>query len=200
MIFDEEFDQSLWCIIKGDKKNRNKIVNFIKELPQEFIEMIRNGIEEYRKIEDPFESDEEIFGEYETQNNVIYHFDIIRPCMNNYLRLSKFILNEKLDDSEIRLELTDGGVKDISEWDNFDEWDLGVSTTDIINNFKNGLMKCNESEYAIVKTPIGSVVRYTRGYLGGLVTLPFGRFVNIKNMPDDITKEDLDAKKIKLLK
>jgi len=200
MIFDEKFDQSLWCIIKGDKKNRNKIVNFIKELPQEFIEMVRDGIEKYRKIEDPFESKEEISGEYETQNNVIYHFDIIRFCMVNYLRLSKFILNEKIDDSDIRLELTDGGVKDIEEWDNFDELGLGVSTTDIIHNFKNGLMKCNESEYSIVKTPIGSVVRYTREYLGGLVTLPFGRFVNIKNMPHDITKENIDVKKLKLLK
>ena len=58
----------------------------------------------------------------------------------------------------------------------------------------------NESEYSIVKMPIGSVVKYSRECLGGLVTLPFGRFVNIKNMPNDITKENIDVKKLKLLK
>lgn len=200
MIFDEKFDQSLWCIVKGDKKNRKQIVRFIEELPIEFIEMVRDGIEKYRKIEDPFESEEEISGEYEIGNNITYHFDIIDFGMENYLRLSKFILNETLDESDIMLELTDGGVKDIEEWDNFDELDLGVSTTDIIHNFKNGLMKCNESQYIIVKTPIGSIVKYTREYLGGLVTLQFGRFVNIKNMPHDITKENIDVKKLKLLK
>lgn len=198
MIFDEKFDQSLWCIIKGDKKNRKQIVKFIKELPVEFIEMVREGIEKYRQIEDPYNSEEDIYNDYMVGDKVSYFFEIKRSGMENYLRLKKDILNGKFYDPIIMLELTDGGVKDISEWDNYDELDLGVSTTDIKYIF--GLMKCNESQYSIVKTPIGNVVKYTHEYLGGLVTLPFGRFVNIKNMPNDITKENIDVKKLKLLK
>ncbi len=198
MIFDEKFDQSLWCIIKGDKKNRKQIVKFIKELPVEFIEMVREGIEKYRQIEDPYNSEEDIYNDYMVGDKVSYFFEIKRSGMENYLRLKKDILNGKFYDPIIMLELNDGGVKDISEWDNFDELDLGVSTIDIKYIF--GLMKCNESQYSIVKTPIGNVVKYTREYLGGLVTLPFGRFVNIKNMPNDIAKENIDVKKLKLLK
>jgi len=204
MLFDEKFDQSLWCIVKGDKKNRKQIVEFIKELPVEFIEMVREGIEKYRQIEDPYSLEADIFNEYLVGDKVSYYFQIERFGMQNYLRLKKEILNGKFYDSVIELELNDGGVKDISEWDNFDELDLGVSTTDIkykhFDKIGNGLMKCNESHYSIVKTPIGNVIKYSREYLGGLLTLPFGRFVNIKNMPNDITKENIDGKKLKLSK
>ena len=53
MILDNNFDKILGLILRGDKKNRNKIIDFFKSMPNEFILMMRNSLEEYNnyKIE-----------------------------------------------------------------------------------------------------------------------------------------------------
>ena len=40
MIFDNSFDKSLWMIIKCDRKNRKRITDFIKSIPDDFQLMI----------------------------------------------------------------------------------------------------------------------------------------------------------------
>lgn len=35
MIFDKDYDTSLWFILKSDEKNRKEIVEFIKEIPED---------------------------------------------------------------------------------------------------------------------------------------------------------------------
>lgn len=47
MIFDREFDESLWLIVKNDRKNRMKVLEFIKSIPYEFILKIQNVLIEY---------------------------------------------------------------------------------------------------------------------------------------------------------
>ena len=49
MIFNNEFDKSLWFMIKGDIKNRKKIVDFIKSIPYNLILDIRENLIEYDK-------------------------------------------------------------------------------------------------------------------------------------------------------
>lgn len=49
MIFNENFDRSLWMIIKNDRKNRDRIVHFIKSIPYELIIMIQEVLVEYNK-------------------------------------------------------------------------------------------------------------------------------------------------------
>ena len=49
MIFNGEFDKSLWLLIKGDIKNRKKIVEFIESIPSELILSIRDSLIEYDK-------------------------------------------------------------------------------------------------------------------------------------------------------
>ena len=49
MIFNSEFDKSLWLMIKGDIKNRKKIVDFVKSIPYELILDIRDNLVEYDK-------------------------------------------------------------------------------------------------------------------------------------------------------
>ena len=41
MIFGKEYDLSLWYILKVRNKYRKKTIDFIKELPEEFLENIR---------------------------------------------------------------------------------------------------------------------------------------------------------------
>ena len=49
MIFNNEFDKSLWLMMKSDIKNRKKIVDFIKSIPYELILSIRDNLIEYDK-------------------------------------------------------------------------------------------------------------------------------------------------------
>lgn len=49
MIFNSEFDKSLWLMFKGDIKNRKKIIEFIKSIPCELILAIRDSLIEYDK-------------------------------------------------------------------------------------------------------------------------------------------------------
>ena len=55
MLFDKNFDKSLWLLIKGDRRNRGKIVDFVKSLSNEFIVMIQEGLLEYEKYKKDFE-------------------------------------------------------------------------------------------------------------------------------------------------
>ena len=51
MIFGSDYDKSLWLIMKSNKKNRDKIVDFIKNIPEELYLQIREKlmiVDEYR--------------------------------------------------------------------------------------------------------------------------------------------------------
>ena len=52
MIFNKEYDNSLWTIINGDKQHNHLITNFIHELPKAFIDQIRKAIKERENIFD----------------------------------------------------------------------------------------------------------------------------------------------------
>jgi len=52
MIFNKEYDNSLWAIINGDKNHNHLITNFIHELPSEFIAQINQAIKERESILD----------------------------------------------------------------------------------------------------------------------------------------------------
>lgn len=73
MIFDKNFDRTLWLLIKSDRRNRGKIVDFIKSIPYEFILMIQEGLVEYEKYK--LENNEINFDdrEYRSFNNQIYN-------------------------------------------------------------------------------------------------------------------------------
>ncbi len=44
MLFGKVYDDTLWLMLKADNKNREKIIEFIKELPEEVILKIRQDI------------------------------------------------------------------------------------------------------------------------------------------------------------
>lgn len=49
MIFDNNYDRVLWLIIKNDKSNRDRIISFIKSIPEDFVIRIQNTLVEYNK-------------------------------------------------------------------------------------------------------------------------------------------------------
>lgn len=73
MLFDKNFDKSLWLLIKGDRRNRGKIVDFVKSLSSEFILMIQEGLLEYEKYKKRNEEIPLNDREYECFDNQIYN-------------------------------------------------------------------------------------------------------------------------------
>ena len=72
MIFNSEFDRTLWLMIKGDINNRKRILDFIKSIPYELILDIRDYLIEYDKYK---KENEGIFydnREYRTFNKQLY--------------------------------------------------------------------------------------------------------------------------------
>jgi len=82
MIFNV-FDNALWLILKNDRKNRKKILEFIKSIPGEFIVDIQKSIVEYYQymINNVGKNDEDIdkrtfSGEIYTIDGYFYSYQI----------------------------------------------------------------------------------------------------------------------------
>ena len=50
MIFNKDYDSSLWNIIVVDRENRKDLVDFIKEIPEELFHNIKFSIDSMKKI------------------------------------------------------------------------------------------------------------------------------------------------------
>lgn len=73
MIFDSEYyDNSLWLMIKADKENRMKIVEFIKNIPELMLIEIRECVRSYKHNQ----IDNYGFGQYMTSDKCVYCYTI----------------------------------------------------------------------------------------------------------------------------
>lgn len=191
MIIDKGYDVALWCILSADKKNRPKIVEFIKSIPQELLTKINDGILQLKKHEQS-ESNEEfdLYDSVDVDEDTCFSFQLTD---DGTLRLSKDV-RDKNDcnlpyNSVFEIILLDClCCLDKEYFENFDEEWLGTVESDI-KTTKN-LITCNEREYNLIKTPIGHLVTYNRE--NALIVKAFGRFINLNKMPDDLNISDLD--------
>ena len=88
MLFDKNFDKTLWLLIKDDRRNREKIVDFIKSIPNEFMLMIQEGLFEYEKYKIENKDIPLNEREYKCFNNQMY---------TNYGELFSFNIDSKKD-------------------------------------------------------------------------------------------------------
>lgn len=51
MIFNKDYDMSLWLILSGDKEKRRMMASFIKELPEELLKSVREALKEFGDID-----------------------------------------------------------------------------------------------------------------------------------------------------
>lgn len=199
MIIHKGYDVALWCILSADKKNRPKIVEFIKSIPQELLTKINDGILQLKKHEQN-ESDKgfDLYDSVDVDEDTCFSFQLTD---DGTLRLSKNV-RDKNDwnlpyDSVFEIVLLDClCCLDKEYFQNFDEEWLGTIETDTeVKSF----FTCNEREYYLIKTPVGHLVAYNRE--NALIVKAFGRFINLNKMPDDLNMSDLDKfNKQKLLK
>ena len=49
MIFSNNYDKILWLILKNDNINRERILEFIENIPSDFLIKLQNTIKEYEE-------------------------------------------------------------------------------------------------------------------------------------------------------
>lgn len=104
MIFDRERDKILELIANNDLENQDKILNFINDIPVEFLIIIQKGIEEYNKYienKDKNKKKKIFCGEYNVDNKYLYSFEIDNDIL--YVCRSSFKYGVYFRDFELRL-------------------------------------------------------------------------------------------------
>ncbi len=199
MLFDKDYDASLWFILKSDKKNRKEIISFLKDMPGVFLERIRESIDKIKRNE--FDYDCEDYDYFEctsrSDSNLIYYFQIDK---DNALTITQTYKNESSNEDLFELMIFPVDLESVKKIGYYEgEW-LGTIT----NNLKTKriadnteLIDCNENEYNIYNTPIGCFISYSRELFDGKKTLTIYKPLSTKKIPEDIEKERMFSKRLR---
>ena len=190
MIIDKEYDKFLWIILKVDKKNRQRIIEFIKSVPKPIFDGLEKSIEMYRK----YEQDDMIFldemnltGLYETHNRLLYWYEIEKDFGTLEIGYSVFTGKKYEDAFSLSLELDS-----ILSEDNYEEC-IGSIRYDISEEGNTTI--CNEVEYNLID---GRIVVSSLDGRNDKHRIRLN-FINLDNIPEEIFITDYTNNKKKKL-
>lgn len=191
MIFDKEYDASLWYIVKANRGMGKEIVEFLRGIPTEAIIAIRNEIE-LQKGNKVLEVPKCHKFMSKTEPNVYYSFDV--DGFDMCLTITKSIDDGKMNPDlfEIMLFPTDLELLDQMEYS--DEQFLGMiyNLADFKGVYDDELIGCGiETKYVLHHFPIGYFVSHTKEILNGERELVLFRPVSTKRVPEDLTTNNI---------
>lgn len=195
MIFGKEYDLSLWYIIKADKRNRYKIIEFIKEIPIDLINNIDLAIEKSKNEEiDYSKYDGNIYKitSYK-DSNIKYYFyiDNIDYC----LTIAKEYNNDGKRQTLFELMLFPLRLEMIKMFD--EEWIGTISNYNSNCSLTEISQINNKYEYNLYNTPIGYFISYHYKCKNIDKLVSIFKPINIRKVPEDLNKENLLVKKSK---
>ena len=192
MIFDKKIDSSLWMMVYVDKQNRDEIVNFIQEFPEELRREIIDKLALLKMYKDEDKKNMEFLcGEFETEDKLLYWYEI--DSYHNELDMGYKVYNSgKYEDVfEITLAMRDNiSIDKYFQKEYIGKIEYDIYTKRIDNMFS--ISNSSENEYYLVRTPFGYMVNYSNDDVRGIrqnVTR-----VNILDIPEDVIISDLDIK------
>ena len=189
MILGNEYDMSLWYILKVRNKYRKSIIEFIKELPEEFLENIRTaylkGIDKNVGLDD--EEDKFYKVQSNVDSNIYYKFYIM--CGDLYIDKIKII--NGVSKNLFSLTLIPNNPNHIEQMYKNKEICLGSISTGQLQE-----ISYKELEYDLKKTNFGNMLSHTYFLLGGMIKIKFSRPASIKNMPEEMYREESKQKKL----
>jgi len=104
MIFGKNYDKTLKLLVDGDNKNRDKIIDFIRSIPNEFLERIQKTIVEYDNYKLNNKNNNKLFcGDCYGVDGNLYSFYIDKDA--DILLLSKLVCNFGLYFNDMSLVL-----------------------------------------------------------------------------------------------
>lgn len=192
MIFDKNYDRTLWLMLKGDKDNRKIILEFIKLIPNHFLVKIQNTIKEYEeyKLDDNKELKKKNFnGEWYDGEKYLYHFNIDKD--NDTLFVGRNVFKYGMFNNDFGLLLVND--IDVSIMENFCEYLIGkVSFNyELINDGIRIVQgKYTSIDYKLLNVVLGNVmVTSSRDRI--LFKNRMG-FVDTDNIPDNYNLDDVN--------
>lgn len=190
MIFDKEYDTSLFYIAKAKNKNRKELLEFIKEIPDELIEKIRIEIERAKAKEPESDDDNFYLSVSEKDPDVVFSFDVDR--MDYCLTILKERQDGKKISREFELMLYPLDLENLKEFSS-EEYLGSVSKDNKFSYISDDIQEIDveESEYYIHHFPIGFFVSHNKELLGGKYEMVLYRPVNIKRVPTNIEKNNV---------
>lgn len=195
MIFGKQYDESLFIMMAGDKKNRGKILEFVKSIPEELHQQIKEAIDkymEYEKTDIELLDGEDFFinGSYLDGDNFRYWFNI--DMLIGSLTIGKCFQTDNGYIRVIEISLLRGGNYDAlsiggKQWignvvDDFKE-------NGYVTSFEDLLYRYNEFGYTLVNNRMGVSLKYARGNVPVLKNVSKG--IDLCNIPSDIIMFDL---------
>lgn len=182
MIFNEKFDNSLWLMVNSDKNNKDDIVAFVKNLPNELYQLIYSRLDEYKQYKegkiDVLENSDNfcLTGNIFTFDRCKYSFVI--DMIVNSLTINKFVLKGKKYEKVYGLSMCAE-----SSYNNAD-----IFGTQLIGHiWDNGL----DIEYEMISTLLGKMIVYS----DNIIFKKYKR-INVNEIPSDINIDSLSSKKV----
>ena len=188
MLFSENYDKIFWLMLAGDEKNRDNLANFIRIIPLEIFEYIRNEIlnNTYRCERIRYEI-----------NNYIYeiHVDLIDGLNIKMWRWKGYSIQEKFE-----LLLNPLTMKQIEKINNFEKIHIGnfycnIVNTNVVNVSNNSKFIFASDKCYLMKFPFGyllqvsdnlesrfKMVNYNRNFSGELNVHDFDERLKVKRL------------------
>jgi len=193
MILSKEYDNSLWCLINGDNSHNHLITNFIHELPNEFLNQIKQAIIDRQSIldiryinPDLLDDTDKLSRTFDADKNIKYSYslDIVFGNLKiikviNHGNSYEQVFNLSLEPTNLPLKsIVDGGVVGTISYTAKEKKPSDDFAT--INN--------HELAYSISKNMFGHTITCFEKY--GQIRLKNKRFIDLSNLPQDINIED----------
>ena len=164
MIFDRNYDLSLLCIMKSDKKNTENIQSFVRSIPAELMSNIRTAIAQFKNKTFVFtgQNDDFFTKKSETEPRVYFYFDLYE---DGSLKICKEYYNGQWEDDLFELRLHPINLDDAKKMGRSSEKMLGSAMVARESDEIFPDVPCLEyikTEYDLVKAPIGHYVRFER--------------------------------------
>lgn len=189
MIFDKNLDKALWLLLSADRKNSEKVVNFINIIPEELKEQIQEKIK--------------IYNEYKMNGNKNFSF-LCGDCEIDNKLLFWFEIDTYFGELEMGyMESNCGIYKDVFKMtllldenlsliDNFGKKNIGRIEYDIhTNKIDNvgSIVESSENSYDLYKTPLGYMIVYSVDNDKGVKH--YMKIINILDMPEELFIDDI---------
>ena len=189
MIFGNEYDLSLWYMLKVRNQYRKKAIDFVNELPEELLSNIRTtyfkGIKKNAGLNDGYAAFYNIQSNIDP--NIYYKFYIM--CRDLYIYKIKII--NGVEKKVFSLILHPNDFNDVLEMNKYNEKSLGSIC---IGQYPE--ISFMEVDYDLKKTYIGNTVSHTYILLSNVIQMKFYRPTNINNMPYEMFREESCQKRL----
>ena len=192
MIFNNNYDRILWLILKNDNINRERILEFIENIPSDFLIKLQNTIkeyEEYKLNKSIYKKNKYFCGEIYDGSDYLYHFSIDNDTDSLFVGRNTFKYGKMFND--FGLLLTNG--IDVRNMNDFCEYMIGKISynyniiNDGIKTIQGGFSKI---DYKLIDVLIGNIM-----VISDDKKKMFGdrmKFVSIDDSPKDYGINDLN--------